>query len=158
MTATVLQPLNPIDATCLTGDTAGGPFWCETHQTEHTPDTAGVYVGDSGMRTDPYTVHCTAHSLHHHVKSALHARNLVAKHLREQHPGVILQPEHPDLNLTAAAEWLLVIRADPTVSNGPTWTAALALWEQLTGLRDDAAVRYALHVRDTPTRAAVVPF
>lgn len=111
-------------------------------------------ITPTGTTTLRYRVTCKEHNLDRTVDTFDHAQNLLNLHGARDHP----EPEQPTLNLTAAAEWLLVIRADPTVNSGPAWTAALALWEQLTGLHDDAAVRYALHVRDTPTRAAVIPF
>lgn len=148
------QPLNPADATCL-APPFGDPFYCNTHLTEHAPPEDRAVVGRSTVQYTPpkrYVVMCTEHGLIYPVETPAHARNLAAKHNRELHP------DEPTLNLTAAAEWLLLIRADDTLVRTASWTAALGLWEQLTGLTDEAAIRYALTVRDTPTRAAVVPF
>lgn len=83
--------------------------------------------------------------------------------------GVLTGRVPESLDLTGAARYLAVVRADlgsaehhaARTDPGPAtsaYFAALDMWEALTGLTGDAALEYAETCRQRPTTAAVPPF
>lgn len=115
------------------------------------------------------------------VDTEEHARNVARKHDREQHPGHPLDvPSTPeaqaerdaaplaDLDLHSAAHALLIEWEQPVWVGGTTdpdpetsgrWSGMLALWQALTGARDEAeALRLARIWAAQPTTAHVAPF
>ena len=93
---------------------------------------------------------CREHGILRTGLTEPHARNVEAKHLREDHADALVM----ELDLKAAAE---ALKMEEGV---PRFDGAMTLWMALTGMeRRDAAV-YALQVLTTegPVTAAVAPF
>lgn len=102
-----------------------------------------------------YRVICVEHRLDRTVNTEGHANNLLALHLRVDHPGPATGPA--TLDVTATAALVLVLHADPIMA-GSTRTAALHIWEALTGLDGETALAYAREVAGHQTTAVVPPF
>lgn len=145
-----VQPLNPLDGTCLTDDSEG-PFWCSTHGKVHDPDVHRAWVS---REEDGWGVVCYAHSLDVTVDTPAHARNLAAKHNREQHPDTPPAPG-TSVNLTAAAIDVVLFQDRIHIRR---------MWAALTGLPETEALAYAYQLvalRDAgqpDTLAHVNPF
>lgn len=93
---------------------------------------------------------CTEHGLHRYGLPEQHARNVEAKHLREDHADPLVIT----LNLTAAAQAVAESRAATKNQN------AMAVWCALTGLSRQAALELMdqLLIQGDPIYAAVAPF
>lgn len=90
---------------------------------------------------------CTEHGIHRHGLGEMHARNVEAKHLREDHPD----PLNVTLDLRAAAQAVVDTNRDP---------AAMQVWKALTGMNTEHALALAEQVTASPTPVilAVAPF
>lgn len=107
-----------------------------------------------------YRVWCDEHGLDREVATEAHATNLLALHLRVDHPAPPGGP--PTLDLTAAARYLLVCYDDRDEGPEVRWSsgayfAALDMWQALTGLADDEALAYARVVAAGRQVTAVLP-
>lgn len=102
-----------------------------------------------------WVVRCADHNLHRRVETQAHATNLLALHLRKDHPGPTTGPA--TLDLTAAAALVVVIHADPIMGDLAK-TTARNVWTCLTGLEGEAALAYARTVAAHQTTAVIPPF
>jgi hypothetical protein len=107
----------------------------------------------NGGPTGRHRVVCSEHNLDRTVLTEGHATNLLALHLRIDHGGT----GPADLDVAAAAAFVVILDADPNMS--PTAKTAVAnVWVLLTGMEREAALAYAREVAATSQRAALLPF
>lgn len=110
----------------------------------------------NGGPTGRHRVVCAEHKLDRTVDTEAHASNLLALHLRRDHPGT--SPAEPTvLDVAAAAAFVAIMQADYLMPE-PSRDATLRVWRLLTGLNDDDALAYAREVAATDQRAALIPF
>jgi hypothetical protein len=114
----------------------------------------------SGPQIEPvgghsFRVTCTQHHLNRTVDTEAHATNLLNLHMRRDHGAD--QGAPADLDVAAAAAFVVILDADPNMS--PTAKTAVAnVWVLLTGMEREAALAYAREVAATSQRAALLPF
>lgn len=90
---------------------------------------------------------CTEHGIHRHGLGEQHARNVEAKHLREDHAD----PLAVTLDLKALAQYVW----DHAFQSPRLWSA----WQAFTGMDEQDALRFAEElVESEPVTLAVAPF
>lgn len=110
--------------------------------------------------TDPvsWMVSCPEHGLQRIVDTERHAENLLALHLRLDHPA---DPRNGSLEVDLRRAALTVVNAlDGTDLPHHYAIGILILWESLTGLDEEASQALARQLADSPAPviAHVAPF
>lgn len=102
-----------------------------------------------------YDVVCADHELDRHVDDEAHARNLLALHLRKDHPSSPRAVE--TFAIADAASFVVIMDADHLMSTTAK-DASLAVFALLVGMPKPDALAYAHAINATNLRAAPLPF
>lgn len=104
---------------------------------------------------DKFRVTCSGHGLDRTVDTEVHARNLLALHLRKDHPASVRAVD--TFAISDAAAFVVIMDADHLMSTTAK-DAALSVFALLVGMPKPDALAYAHAVNADHLRAAPIPF